>query len=199
MDSASPAGEQTRALMTRQVTQLVRLVDDLMDVNRIRTGKIELHRERVALATIVRSALESCQPALESAGHVLAVTLPEESVWLDADPTRLVQVFVNLLNNAIKYTAPGGHIALSAERSRAEVRVAVKDSGMGIPIESLAGIFDMFAQIDPARANSQGGLGVGLSLVKRLVELHGGEVSANSRGPGTGSEFVVRLPITEPA
>jgi CheY-like chemotaxis protein len=175
---------------------MVRLIDDLLDVSRITRGKLQLRKERVELASVVRSAVEGSRPLVETSGHQLTITLPPEPVSLDADPTRLAQVLGNLLTNAAKYTDRGGHICLRAERCGGEVAVSVRDSGIGIAAEHLPRVFEMFAQAAPALERSQGGLGIGLSLVKGLVEMHGGRVEARSEGTGKGSEFVVRLPIS---
>jgi PAS domain S-box-containing protein len=187
--------EQARTMMERQLTQLVRLVDDLLDVSRITRGKVELRKEWIELAAVVQSAVETSRPLIEASGHELTVTLPPESIHLDADLTRLAQVFSNLLNNAAKFTEQGGHIWLTAERHGGEVVVKVRDTGLGIPVEMLPKIFEMFTQVDRSLERSQGGLGIGLTLVKRLVEMHGGSVEARSDGPGKGSEFTVRLPV----
>ena len=193
--ASGAAAEQVRTMMERQLTQMVRLVDDLLDVSRITRGKIELRKERVELAAVVQSAVETCRPLIEAAGHELTLTLPPEPISLDADLIRLAQVFSNLLNNAAKYTEQGGHIWLTAERHGGEVMVKVRDTGLGIPTDMLPRTFDMFTQVDRALERSQGGLGIGLTLVKRLVEMHGGSVEARSDGPGKGSEFIVRLPV----
>jgi CheY-like chemotaxis protein len=186
-------------MMERQLQQMVRLVEDLLDVSRIKTGKLELHKERVDLAAVVRDAVEASRPLIESGGHRLTVTLPPDPILLDADPTRLVQVFLNLLNNAAKYSDPGGHIRLSAGLHGQEVEVTVRDGGIGIPAAHLAHIFDVFVQADTVWQRMQGGMGIGLSLVKEFVELHGGRVGARSDGAGRGSEFVVRLPVAPAA
>ncbi len=182
-------------MMERQVEQMVRLVDDLMDLSRISRGKIDLRKERVRLAAVVESAVETSRPLVEQMGHGLTVALPEQPITLDADPTRLAQVFLNLLTNAAKYTDRGGRIRLTAERQGSDVVVAVADTGVGIPADQLPRIFQMFAQVDRSLEKAQGGLGIGLCLVKRLVEMHGGSIEARSGGPGRGSEFVVRLPV----
>ena len=183
------------ATMDRQLAQLVRLVDDLLDVSRITRNKMELRKERVELAPVLRQALEACRPLADGMRHDLAVTLPAEPVYLQADAARLAQIFQNLVHNACKYTEPKGRIALNAERQGGDVVVTVKDTGLGIPPDKLATIFDMFTQVDASRERAQGGLGIGLTLVKRLVEMHDGTVEARSEGPGRGSEFVVRLPL----
>jgi PAS domain S-box-containing protein len=186
--------QRSQAIMRRQLAHMVRLIDDLLDVSRISRNKMELRRARVSLADIVSSAVETAQPAIDEAGHELLVTLPTRPVLLDADLTRLAQVFSNLLTNSAKYTGPGGKISLSAERGENMVSVTVSDSGIGIPQESLPTIFDMFSQVDRSIERSTGGLGIGLALVKGLVEMHGGKVSAFSEGQGQGSTFVVTLP-----
>jgi signal transduction histidine kinase len=189
--------EQARGIMGRQLDQMVRLIDDLFDVTRISQGKVQLRKGRVELAAAVRNALESVQPLLQAKGHELAVTLPPEAVYLDADSTRLAQVLSNLLNNAAKYTEEGGRIWLTAERQGNQVVVAVRDTGIGIAAEHVPRLFQMFSQVVPALERSQGGLGIGLSLVRGLVELHGGTVEARSGGIGKGSEFLVRLPVVD--
>ena len=187
--------EQARSMMERQLTQMVRLVDDLVDVSRISRDKVELKREQVELAAVVNSAVETSRPLVEQMGHQLTVTLPDQPVVVDADLTRLAQVFLNLLNNAAKYSDRGGNIQLIVERQGSDVVVTVKDTGIGIDADQLPRIFEMFMQVDRSLEKSQGGLGIGLTLVKRLVEMHGGRVEAKSEGPGKGSEFVVRLPV----
>ncbi len=187
--------EQARTMMERQLSQLVRLVDDLMDMSRISTGKLELRKERVSLAAVINSALETSRPLIEEMGHELTVTMPKEEIVLDADLTRLAQVFMNLLNNAAKYSDRAGHIWLVVERQGSDVTVSIRDSGIGIAFDQLPRIFEMFSQVDRSLQKSQGGLGIGLTLVKRLVEMHGGAVDVRSEGLGEGSEFIVRLPV----
>jgi signal transduction histidine kinase/CheY-like chemotaxis protein/PAS domain-containing protein len=184
-----------REVIDRQVQHLARLLDDLLDVSRISYGKLELRKERVELAAMVQSAVETSRPLLDKGGQELTIALPAKPVYLDADPVRLAQVFANLLNNAAKYTEPGGHIRLTAERQGSDVVVSVQDDGIGIPAEMLPRLFEIFSQAERVPELSQGGLGIGLSLVKGLVELHGGRVEARSDGPGTGSAFTVRLPV----
>jgi signal transduction histidine kinase/CheY-like chemotaxis protein len=191
--------EQTRGVMERQVRQMVRLVDDLMDVSRMTRGKIELRRQRIELAAVLESAVEIARPVIEASGHELTVTLPPAPVFLDADLSRLAQVFSNLLNNAAKYTERAGHIRLTAERQESEVVVKVRDDGIGISGDVLPRIFDIFTQGDRSLERAQGGLGIGLSIVRGVVELHGGSVVAHSAGPGQGSEFTVRLPVLQAA
>jgi PAS domain S-box-containing protein len=186
-----------REVIERQAGQMARLLDDLLDVSRITRGKLELRKGRVALAEVVDGAVETSRPLIEGGGHELEVALPDEPVYLDADPVRLAQVFSNLLNNAAKYTEPGGRIRLAAERQDGEVAVTVQDTGIGLATEMMPRLFEMFSQATPARERSQGGLGIGLSLVKGLVEMHGGTIEARSDGPGRGSAFTVRLPIAD--
>jgi PAS domain S-box-containing protein len=193
----SDAVAKSRDIMDRQLSHMVRLVDDLLDVSRISRNKMELRRSRVLLADVVSSAVETARPALEAARHELTVSLPPEPVHLDADLTRLAQVFGNLLNNSAKYTEQGGHIRLTATRERDLVQVTVQDNGTGIPAFALPNIFDMFSQVDRSIERSTGGLGIGLALVKGLVEMHGGTVEAASLGQGKGSTFTVRLPAAE--
>jgi signal transduction histidine kinase len=181
--------------MQRQLGHLVRLVDDLMDVGRITHGKIELRQERVELAGALNQALESCQPLVTQRDIRLRVRLSPEQIYLHADPVRLTQIFGNLLNNACKYTEPGGEVVVSVERLPAQVQVSVKDTGIGIPSGELERIFELFTQVDVPLERARGGLGIGLTLVKQLVEMHEGTVSARSEGAGRGSEFIVRLPL----
>lgn len=187
--------QQTRDMMDRQVHHLVRLVDDLLDVSRVMRGKIELRKERIELATIVARAVETVQPLIEVQGHRLELALSPESLLLDADPVRLAQVVGNLLTNAAKYTEANGRIRLSAERERDGAVLKIRDNGIGIAANMLPRIFELFVQVDHAATRSQGGLGIGLTLVKNLVEMHGGSVEAQSDGLGHGSEFVVHLPL----
>lgn len=179
----------------RQLGQMVRLVDDLLDLNRITYDRLELRRSEVELSSVIQQAVEVAHPLIDAARHHLNVELPDEPVYLNADRTRLAQVFGNLLNNSSKYTRPEGSISLLAKRSGDEVVVTVKDNGAGIPPDKLDSIFDMFMQVDRTADRSQDGLGIGLTLVKRLVEMHGGTIEPRSAGEGMGSEFVVRLPI----
>jgi PAS domain S-box-containing protein len=181
--------------MERHVSHLVRMVDDLLDVNRISRGKIELRRSRVELSAIVQQAAEVVRPICENRGHELSVTIPPHPIYLDADPSRLAQVLGNLLNNACKFTNAGGRITLTVEQQADHVVIRVSDNGVGIASDQLARIFDMFMQVDTSLERSISGLGIGLALVKNLVELHGGTIEAHSDGIGQGSEFVLRLPI----
>ena len=178
--------ERAQEMMDRQLAHMVRLIDDLLDVSRIGRNKLELRRARVTLADVVESAVEAAQPAIDAAGHELLVSLPTRPVHLDADLTRLAQVLSNLLTNSAKYTERGGRIWLSAERKEGVIEVTVRDTGIGIPPESLPRIFDMFSQVDRSIERSTGGLGIGLALVKGLAEMHGGTVVAKSDGEGQG-------------
>jgi signal transduction histidine kinase len=186
---------RVRAMMERQVDHLVLLVDDLLDVSRITRGVIELRKRPVLLADVLTQAVETTGPLLSARRHELRVVIPPEAVQLEGDPTRLAQVVSNLLNNAAKYTDPGGLIELSASVENEHAVIRIRDSGIGIPAEMLGRVFDLFVQLNRTIDRSQGGLGIGLTLVRRLVELHGGTVEAHSEGLGKGSEFVVRLPI----
>ncbi|MBI1380798.1 MAG: PAS domain S-box protein [Planctomycetaceae bacterium] len=186
--------EKARALMDRQIRQMVRLVDDLMDASRIATGKIQLRIERVDVATVVNSAVETSLPLIESLGHDLSIALPPSPLLVEVDPTRLAQVLSNLLNNSAKHTKRKAQISLRAEQQGNELLVSVKDTGVGIAAAHLPRVFDMFSQVDQSWEGAQGGLGIGLALVKSLVELHGGTVEARSEGAGQGAEFVVRIP-----
>ena len=186
---------KVRDMMERQVGHMVHLIDDLLDVARISGGKLELKRERTGLKGILSSAVETSLPLIEAARHHLEVVLPEQDLIVDADVTRIAQVVANLLNNAAKYTPGGGRIELSV-RAEAEMAViAVADNGVGIPADALSSVFDMFKQVERHLERAQGGLGIGLSLVRRLVEMHGGTAHAASAGPGRGSRFEVRLPL----
>jgi PAS domain S-box-containing protein len=190
--------DQARTLMERQLLQLVRLVDDLMDVSRITRGKIELRKERTELAKIIEHAVETSRPLINEHNQDLTIQMPPGVIPMEGDVTRLAQVFANLLNNAAKYTERRGRIILTVERQGGEVRVSVKDTGIGIPPEMLPQLFQMFTQVDRSLDRAQGGLGIGLWLVRQLVEMHGGSVEVHSDGVGKGSEFVVRLPIAVP-
>jgi signal transduction histidine kinase/ActR/RegA family two-component response regulator len=189
--------QQARSMMGRQLDQMVRLIDDLLDMSRISQGKVQLRKERVELKAVIQSGVDAVQPLVQAQSHELTVTLPTEPIYLHADSTRLGQIISNLLNNAAKYTEKGGHIWLTAERQGNEAVVSVRDTGIGIAAENLPHIFEMFSQVAPALERSQGGLGIGLSLVRGLVEVHGGKVEARSAGIGMGSEFVVRLPVVD--
>jgi signal transduction histidine kinase len=193
-DMGDPDQQRAREIIERQVHQMTRLVDDLLDVSRITRGKIKLQAEPVDLATVVARAVEVSRPLIDARHHHLTVTLPDHPVLLDADMTRLAQVVTNLLNNAAKYTERGGQIRLTVQKEGEEAVVRVRDTGVGIAKELLPQVFGLFTQLDRSLDRSQGGLGIGLTLARRLVEMHGGTIQAFSDGPGQGSEFVVRLP-----
>ena len=185
-----------RETMERQVNHLVRLVDDLLDIARISNGKMELRREPIEIASVIRSAVETSRPLIDVQRHQLSITVPNEPLTVEADPLRLSQVVANLLNNAAKYTEPGGQIWLTVSREAGEVVISVRDTGIGICAEMLPLVLEMFTRTERGKIHSQDGLGIGLALVKRLVELHGGRVEAKSEGEGRGSEFTIRLPIS---
>ncbi|MBD8532043.1 MULTISPECIES: PAS domain-containing protein [unclassified Massilia] len=189
------AVRKVRDMMERQVGHMVHLIDDLLDVARISGGKLELKRERADLRRVLGSAVETSAPLIDAARHQLHVSLPETALIVDADVTRIAQVVANLLNNAAKYTPAGGRIDLSLRAEDGMALIVVSDTGVGIPADSLESVFDMFKQVDRHMERAQGGLGIGLSLVRRLVEMHGGAVSAASAGAGRGSTFEVRLPL----
>lgn len=194
--NANGTVEQARAMMERQLGHMIRLVDDLLDVGRVTTGKLELRREPVELHTVVSAALETSRPAIEQAGHELDVLVPDESLVVDGDPVRLAQVVSNLLTNSAKYTRRGGHIRLAVRKDGESVVLSVADDGIGIPTLMLEEVFELFTQVDRTLEKSTGGLGIGLSLVKGLVEMHGGTITAHSDGDARGSEFRVRLPLS---
>jgi signal transduction histidine kinase/DNA-binding response OmpR family regulator len=196
MRSKDPSTERERAVIERQVTHLSRLVEDLLDVSRATMGKIDLRRERLDLATAVSRAVEMTRPLIESRQHHLSVNVPVGALYVEGDLVRLAQVIANLLHNAAKYTDPGGHISVDGRRESGEMIIRVRDDGRGIPPERLASMFELFVQGDQLPYRSQGGLGIGLTLVRSLVQLHGGTVEAFSEGPGRGSEFVIRLPAS---
>jgi PAS domain S-box-containing protein len=196
-DLAPTLVESARETMERQVSLMERLIDDLMDVSRITRSRVELRREIVELQSVLQQALDLSRPLATQRNHTLEADLPDGSIPLDADPIRLAQVFGNLLANACKYTEPGGHIRLTAERHKHRVQVTIADDGIGIPGTMLHRIFDMFTQVDGTSERAHGGLGIGLTLAKRLVELHGGNITAHSDGPGAGSRFIVELPIAD--
>jgi PAS domain S-box-containing protein len=187
--------KQARETIERQLGQMVRLVDDLLELNRITHDRLELRISEVELSSVIQQAVEVARPLIDSAGHTLSIDLPDEPIYLNADRARLAQVFGNLLNNSCKYTRPGGAISINAKRTDNHVIVTVTDNGAGIPRDQLDRIFDMFTQVDHTSERSQGGLGIGLTLVKRLTEMHGGSVEAKSAGEGKGSEFIVSLPV----
>jgi signal transduction histidine kinase len=188
-----------RERLERQVAQMVRLVDDLLDVSRITTGKLRLTPEALTLQEVFEAALDISRPHIDRGRLTLTLDLPADPVRMQADRVRLAQVFSNLLNNAAKYTEPGGRVTVTTAVGGGRVVVRVRDTGAGIPADVLPLVFELFTQVDRTLNRSQGGLGVGLALVKRLVELHGGTVSAHSDGPGTGAEFTVDLPLADAA
>jgi signal transduction histidine kinase/ActR/RegA family two-component response regulator len=192
-----PDGRSARAVevMERLVQHLVRLVDDLLEVSRITRGLVEIRKETLDLATILRTAVETSRPLIEAARQELVVQIPGDPVFVNGDTVRLTQVFANLLNNASKYTDSGGHIWLTAVARDGSIAVSVRDDGIGIPPPQLSTVFDMFTQVDRSDRRAQGGLGIGLTLVRSLVTMHGGQVEAQSKGHGSGSEFIVRLPV----
>jgi PAS domain S-box-containing protein len=194
-DVSAPAADEARAMMARQLAHLERLVDDLLEVSRITHGKIELRKEAVALASVIDSAVETVRPLIDAADQCLEVNLPAEPLWLEGDPPRLSQIFGNLLNNAAKYSDAGEKIRVEARTINGGVLVSVLDAGVGIPAELLPRVFDMFSRGHQTPSTGRSGLGIGLSLVQKLVELHGGRVEARSAGPGLGSEMMVFLPL----
>ncbi|HSR66099.1 MAG TPA: PAS domain S-box protein [Xanthomonadaceae bacterium] len=198
-DVDDPHAARLHAMMDRQVAQMVRLVDDLLEVSRITRGNVELRKRPVALAEILSSAVETSRPLLDQGGHRIEVHTPPPTVMLHADPMRLEQVFTNLLNNAAKYTPPGGRIVVKTRVEDGMAQVSVCDNGIGLPAEMLVQVFDMFTQCEHSRSQAQGGLGIGLTLVRSLVEQHGGRVEARSEGLGFGSEFIVHLPLLQHA
>ncbi|MBI1683780.1 hybrid sensor histidine kinase/response regulator [Caulobacter hibisci] len=183
-----------RTRMDRMLSHLSHLVDDLLDVSRVSQGKISLRTERIELAGALDSAIEASQHNIDAGGHRFVTDLPAETVWLDADPTRLAQIVANLLNNAAKYTPHGGTITLSAHAANGQVEISVEDTGVGVPPEMQSKIFEIFAQVEDHLTKAQGGLGIGLALVKQLVTLHGGSIEVKSAGENLGSTFTIRLP-----
>ncbi|MDQ3273386.1 MAG: ATP-binding protein, partial [Pseudomonadota bacterium] len=192
---ATPESQWSAEVIDRQVQAMSRLIDDLMDVSRINQGKIELREDWFTAEEVLRDAVECSRPLIDECGHQLVLSLPGEQLSLHADRTRLTQAFMNLLNNAAKYMDRGGRIEVKARQVDDALVVTVKDSGIGIAADRLQSVFELFSQVETALSRSRGGLGVGLSLTRRLVEMHGGTVLARSEGPGLGSEFEVRLPL----
>jgi signal transduction histidine kinase/CheY-like chemotaxis protein len=192
-DAAESA--EMREIMSRQVRQMVRLIDDLMDVSRIRHGRVRLRRAHVELSPLIKDASEAARPMIDHYQHRLDVDLAAEPIWVDADPARLTQVFTNILINAAKHSGTGRNISVIARQAAGQAVVRVSDNGVGIPTDMLAKIFEPFAQVDAGSEKLYAGLGIGLALVKQLIELHGGTVEALSAGPEKGSEFVVKLPV----
>jgi signal transduction histidine kinase/CheY-like chemotaxis protein len=191
---ADPVVQRARQVVERQALHQARLLDDLLDVSRITRGKIELRRRKLDLGAAVNEVVEATRPLINAKAQSISVALPEAALFVDSDPTRLMQILTNLFNNATKYTHAGGRIAVSCRRDAEQAVVVIRDNGIGIPREMLSRIFDLFAQAEASTARTQGGLGIGLTLVKNLVEMHGGTVAARSGGRGAGSEFEVRLP-----
>jgi CheY-like chemotaxis protein/two-component sensor histidine kinase len=189
--------QQTTSMMERQLTHMVRLVDDLLDLSRITHNRLDLRKGHVELAAVINQAVDASRPLAESAGHDLKVAGSPGPIYVDADAVRLTQVFGNLINNACKYTSAGGTITITTEAHGKHALVRITDTGIGIPPEKLASIFDMFVQVDQSLEKTQGGLGIGLTLAKRLLEMHGATIEARSEGKGRGSEFTVRLPIVD--
>lgn len=189
-----PIAERVTPVMERQIRHLVRLVDDLLEVSRITRGLIEVQREPIDIAFVLQSAIETCRPMIDTAGHTLDIALPEHPLIVLGDTVRLTQVFSNLITNAAKYTNPGGHIWIAMRQEQGRVIVSVRDDGLGIAEDQLDSVFEMFTQVNRSSRPEQGGLGIGLTLVRSLVAMHGGTVTAHSRGPGSGSEFIVDLP-----
>jgi len=198
LNPTGSTADAAREMMERQLGHMVHLVDDLLDVSRISRGKVELKRERLSLKTIVESAIETSRPSIDEAHHTLTLKLPSEPVYIDGDLTRLAQAVSNILTNAAKYTPQGGRIELVAKQEATRAVISITDNGVGIPSELTTSVFEMFAQVNRNLNRSQGGLGIGLALVKRLIEMHGGTIEAQSPGAGKGSTFTIRLPIALP-
>jgi PAS domain S-box-containing protein len=203
VESSSSQAHEARAVISRQVEHLVRLVDDLLDMSRISKGMIKLQKERTDLAVVLTRAVEGCRPLIDARRHVLKVTMPDRFMPITGDAVRLAQVFLNLLNNAAKYTPEGGRIELSVKLEeepdrRPIAQVRVKDTGVGIAPEMLPKVFDLFTQVNQTLDRSEGGLGIGLTLARRLTEMHGGTIASSSKGQGQGSEFIVHLPLSSP-
>ena len=198
-EDLDPGIDKVREIMERQTNLLVRLVDDLLEVSRITQGKIDLRSERIDLAAVIRSAVETSRPQIDARRHQLAITVSPGPITVEADPIRLAQVICNLLNNAAKFTPEGGQIWLSARAKGGQAVISVRDNGVGIPLEVLPLVFEMFTQVAAPEARPLGGLGIGLTLAKTLVQLHGGQIEARSDGPGKGSQFTVRLPLAASA
>ena len=198
----TPTGEpitRTLDMMERQLSHLIRLIDDLLDVSRITRGKLELRKQEVPLSVLLSNAVEASRPLIDAGRHTLTISVPDDPIMLTVDPTRIAQVVSNLLNNAAKYTPHGGVIALTARRKDDTVQIQVTDNGIGLSPQMLTKVFEMFSQVDPSITRSQGGLGIGLTLARRLTEMHNGSVEATSAGPGAGSTFTVTLPCNDHA
>jgi len=192
--SADPSAVKARMLIERQVGQMTRLVEDLLDVSRVRSGQLRLKCERIDLRVLAARAAQTVEFTMQQCRHRMTTSFPDSPVWLRADPVRLEQVFVNLLLNAAKYTDAGGNVELFVEGEEVEAVVRIRDSGIGMDPDVLPHVFDLFVQADPSSRRAEAGLGIGLALVRSLVERHGGRVTVASAGPGHGSEFTVRLP-----
>jgi signal transduction histidine kinase len=200
IQAQTPAGSsisRSAAIVSRQARHMSRLVGDLLDVSRITQGQFRLELAEVPLAEVIEQAVEQCRPLIDQRQHSLSVSWPSRSVKVNADPVRLAQVFANLLQNAAKYTPNGGFVSIGTDVQDGAVSVSVRDTGSGIPPALLESIFELFAQLPRSLARSDGGLGIGLTLVRRLTEMHGGSVSASSAGPAAGSEFKVTLPTVK--
>jgi len=195
VDAPDPSFEAAREMVERQVKHLAHLVDDLLDVSRLTQGDIRLRQEPVDLAKVVERAMEATRPLIESRNHQLTAEIPAQPIRIEADAARVEQVVTNVLNNAAKYTMPGGHIWLQVDKEGDQAVVRVRDNGIGVPPDVLDRVFEPFVQSDGSLAHTEGGLGIGLTLVRSLVEMHGGTVEAHSPGLGQGSEFIVRLPL----
>jgi signal transduction histidine kinase len=193
--SADPAAVKARALIERQVGRMAHLVEDLLDVSRVRSGHLRLQRQRMDLCTVAAHAVQSVEFGMQERHHRMTTAFPEAPVWVRADPDRLEQVLVNLLANAAKYTEAGGKVVLSVEQGEQEATVRIRDTGIGISADVLPHIFDLFVQANPTAGRTNAGLGIGLALVRSLVELHGGRITAASAGLGQGSEFAIHLPL----
>jgi len=191
--------EEAAMLVDRQIIQMTHLLDDLLDISRVTQGKIELRFQKIALSEIIAMAVESIAPLRENRQQTISIDISDRPIWLNADKTRMAQIFSNLLNNAVKYTQKGGHIRIEASEDKLGVSVKIKDNGIGIPKEMLPHIFELFSQVDSSMERTHGGLGIGLTLVKNLIEMHKGSVTVESEGKGKGSVFTVRLPIQIPA
>ena len=195
MKTNDPIIEQAGNIIDRQVGQMVRLVDDLLDISRITKGKLRLTKEQVELRVVVNHAAETARPFMDARKHDFSVSLPTEPIWVEADPARMEQVVVNLLNNAAKYTDTGGLIRMTVSQEGAEAVIRVRDNGVGIAPELLPHIFELFTQVDGSLGRSYGGLGIGLALARNLVEMHEGRLQASSAGLGKGCEFTIKLPV----
>lgn len=199
MQSNTPGIDRTCAMMQRQLSYMVKLIDELLDIERINQGKLILNRQTAVLQDLLRDALEIGQTALRERGHRLQIDIPHKPIEVEVDPVRLTQVLTNLLINAAKYTPPSGQIELRVQALDGTVRIEVKDNGIGLSTDDLSGIFDLYAQVANSQRMAEGGLGVGLALARQVIELHGGQISAQSDGPGCGSTFSVCLPLTRSA